>query len=363
MAVRLLHTADWQIGMKAAHLGPAVPRAREARLETARRIAELARAEKADLAILAGDTFEHPAVPLDDVGRVARALADFGCPVIVLPGNHDPLGAGSLWELPVWDECPNVRIARLESPIELESCVVFPCPLRSRWGTGDPTAWIPSGQFGDRIRIGTAHGAVAGLPNQEQTCSIPADAPALRRLDYLALGDWHSARQYRSPDGAVRMAYSGTPEPASFAEDASGFVLLVDIDSPGAAPRIRQERVARLRWIREEFQILESGALAAVLRKLEALASPETVAELHLAGALYPEDHGTLAALRQLASRFLFLRIDDGLRPVLRLEDLPDGPLREAARRLDQLALQEDQSAEARQALQTLLTLAKGAGA
>lgn len=363
MPVKLLHTADWQIGMKAAHLGPAAARARAARLETARGIAELARAEKADLAILAGDTFENHAVALADVEQVARILASFGCPVIVLPGNHDPLTPGGVWDLPVWRECPNVHIARLESPLEFESCVVFPCPLRSHWGSGDPTAWIPSGQFDGRIRIGVAHGAVAGLPNQDQVRSIPADAPLLRRLDYLALGDWHSARLYPVPDGAVRMAYSGTPEPTSFGEDASGHVLLVEIDAPGAAPRVQQERTARLHWMREEFEIRQSGALAGVLRRLEGLASQEAVAELRLRGALYPEDQGTLEAIRQLAARFLFLRIDDGLRPLLRLEDIPEGPLREVARRLDQMAQGGEQAAEARVALETLLTVAKGAGA
>lgn len=363
MPVKLLHTADWQIGMKAAQLGAAAARARAARLETARRIAGLARAEKADLAILAGDTFENHAVALADVEQVARILAGFACPVIVLPGNHDPLTPGSVWDLPVWRECPNVHLARLESPLELESCVVFPCPLRSHWGSGDPTAWIPSGQFENRIRVGVAHGAVAGLPNQDQVRTIPADAPALRRLDYLALGDWHSARLYAGPDGAVRMAYSGTPEPTSFGEDASGHVLLVEIDGPGAAPRVRQERVAQLEWMREECEVRQPGALETVLRKMEALASEDAVAELRLRGALYPEDWETLEAIRQLAARFLFLRIDDGLRPLLRLEDLPDGPLRKAARRLDQMAQEGEQAAEARLALETLLSLAKGAGA
>ncbi len=361
--MKLLHTADWQIGMKAAQLGAAAAQARAARLETARRIAELARQERVDLAVLAGDTFENHAVALDDVGQIARILAGFPCPVVVLAGNHDPLVSGGVWDLPVWRGCPNVHIPRLEAPLELEACVVFPCPLRSRWGTGDPTGWIPAAQYEDRIRIGVAHGALEGSPNEEQTPYIAADAPVQRRLDYLALGHWHSTRVYRGPDGAERMAYSGTPEPTSFGEDDSGNVLLVEIDAPGAAPRVRRARVAGLRWMREEYEICQSGALAATLAKLEQLASPETVAELRLHGALYPEDLDTLEAIRQLAGRFLFLRIDDGLRPLLRLEDLSEGPLREAARRLHEMAKDGQQAAEARLALETLLSLAKGAGA
>ncbi len=363
MPVKLLHTADWQIGMKAAQLGAAAARARAARLETARRIAELAVEESVDVVVLAGDTFENHGVALSDVETAVGILASCPCPVLVLPGNHDPVTVGGVWDLPAWSGAENVRVARLPAPVELESCVLFPCPVSSRWGTGDPTGWIPVGQHRERIRIGVAHGAVAGLPGEPRTLTIPADAPELRRLDYLALGDWHSARLYPGADGAVRMAYSGTPEPTSFGEDASGHVLIVEIDAPGAAPRIRQQRVARLQWIREEFEVLEPGALARFRERLAARAGDETVAEVRLTGTLYPEEQPELEALRQLAGKFLSLRVSEDLGQLLRLEDLPAGPLREAAQRLERMAETGEQAEEARLALRTLLTLARGAGA
>lgn len=363
MAVKLLHTADWQIGMRAAQLGAAAARARAARLETARRIAELAGEESVDVVVLAGDTFENHSVALSDVEAVAGILASCPCPVLVLPGNHDPVTAGGVWDLPAWSGADNVRVARLPAPAELESCVLFPCPVSSRWGAGDPTGWIPTGQYRDRIRIGVAHGAVAGLPGEPQSLTVPADAPELRGLDYLALGDWHSARLYSGADGAVRMAYSGTPEPTSFAEDASGHVLIVEIEAPGAVPRIRQQRVARLKWIREKLEVLEPGALARFRERLAACAGDETVAEVLLTGTLYPEEQAELEALRQLSGKFLSLRISENLGQVLRLEDLPMGPLRDAAQRLERMADGGEQAEEARVALRTLLTLARGAGA
>jgi DNA repair exonuclease SbcCD nuclease subunit len=57
--MRFLHTADWQIGMRAAMLGDKGERVRVARLESARCVIELARREKVDFVLVAGDTFEN----------------------------------------------------------------------------------------------------------------------------------------------------------------------------------------------------------------------------------------------------------------------------------------------------------------
>ena len=56
--VKFVHTADWQIGMKAAHVGAVGKRVRSERLESARRVVEAAASRQADFIIVAGDTFE-----------------------------------------------------------------------------------------------------------------------------------------------------------------------------------------------------------------------------------------------------------------------------------------------------------------
>src|SRR5882762_6295539 len=44
----------------------------------------------ADIAILAGDTFDSHRVPQDIVDRAADVIAAADLPVVILPGNHDP---------------------------------------------------------------------------------------------------------------------------------------------------------------------------------------------------------------------------------------------------------------------------------
>ena len=60
--LRFIHTADWQIGMKAAHVGAVGQIVRAERLEAASRVVEAATNHRADFIMLAGDTFEDNAV-------------------------------------------------------------------------------------------------------------------------------------------------------------------------------------------------------------------------------------------------------------------------------------------------------------
>lgn len=364
MPVKFLHTADWQIGMNARHTGAASPRVREARFRAAERLAQIAGEEQVDFAILAGDTFENHAVPLHEVERAAAILGRFPCVVYVLPGNHDPVEAGSIWERPVWREHQNVFILERAEPDFYGEVVVFPCPLRSRWSADDPTAWIPAGGYEGSFRIGIAHGTLEGLPSADRAHPIPADAAWARHLDYLALGDWHSLRIFGDGQCGCRMAYCGTPEPTGFGEDASGRALIVEIDSPGAPPRLREVQVASLDWKRIEREILEPGALARLRQEVEAVSGENVLLELKLRGALLPEDEAVLDALGSLAERFLLLRIDASeLLPCLALDDLAEGPVKEAARRLEEKTRAGGEAQAARLALRTLLRLAKGAGA
>ena len=60
--MRFLHTADWQIGMKASHVGEAGKRIRDERVAAAWRVVEAARAAGADFILVAGYTFEDHGV-------------------------------------------------------------------------------------------------------------------------------------------------------------------------------------------------------------------------------------------------------------------------------------------------------------
>jgi predicted phosphodiesterase len=341
--MKFLHTADWQIGMRAAHAGTAGRQIREERFKAIERVVARAREAGAAFILVAGDTFEHNGVERALVERTGDLLKAFGGPVYIIPGNHDPCVPGSVWEHPVWTGA-GLRVLRESAPLAIEGGELFPCPLLQPHSRREPTAWIASESPG-HIRIGLAHGTVEGIEQDDPVYPIPRDAPQRHGLDYLALGHWHSHAEYPS-GGAVRMAYSGTPEPTRFGERDSGKALLVEIAAPGAPPLITPLATGGLRWLSIARELLAPGELAEVRAQVEGIAQPgSTLLDITLGGLLFATDMPELTRLRELveARPFVFTRIADAaLRPAPNdaewLERLPEGVVRLAAARLRELA-------------------------
>ena len=342
--MKFLHTADWQIGMRAAHVGAAGVPVREARVEAARRVIETGREAGVEFVVVCGDTFEDNGVDRVLVQKIVDILAGFGGLVYVIPGNHDPFMPGSVWDHPAWRSSESVHVLREENPIDVPGGTLFPCPAQEPHSGKDPTLWIP-GSASRGIRVGVAHGTVEGMHQEEPDYPIPRDAAVRASLDYLAIGHWHSTAMYAAPDGALRMAYSGTHETTKFGERDSGNVLIVEIAEPGAAPIITQIRTGGLAWQVTEEEVRQPGDLANLREHLEALESPTaTLLELRVGGLLSAQDRDELARIEEiLASRFLFARIDSThLQPSPSddswIAGLPAGAPREAATKLRELA-------------------------
>jgi predicted phosphodiesterase len=382
--MKFIHTADWQIGMKAAHVGAVGARIREARLEAARKVIEAAAAHGAEFILVAGDTFEDNAVDRVLVQKAADILARSPVPVYVIPGNHDPLVPGSVWDHPAWSEQDPIRILTAPEPVQIPGGTLFPCPVLEKHSRKDPTAWIDAAQA-EGVKIGLAHGTVEGMPQLPPDHPIPRDAASRTGLDYLALGHWHSTATYEEPaGGAPRMAYSGTHETTRFGERASGNILLVEIPVPGEGgggvpPTVTLTpfRTGTLSWLTLEQEIGSEGDLARVRALVEQAGNPnETLIEVRLSGILPGKVGPELARIDELlASRFLYHRLDTGgLRPAPEddtwLEGIPQGVLREAALQLREQAAaaaeQPEPGADAQtaaQALMELYALVQGQGA
>ncbi len=342
--MRFLHTADWQIGMKARHVGEAAGRVREERLTAIGRLIDAARKNEVDCILIAGDTFEDNGVDRISVQKVADLLAGAEVPVYVIPGNHDPLMPGSVWEHPVWKSTENVHVLREEEPVEVADGLLYPCPVREKHSGADPTAWIETREA-EGIRVGIAHGTVEGIHQEEPDYPIPRDAATRAGLDYLALGHWHSIVTYEGPNGAVCMAYSGTHEPTKFGERDSGNALLVDIPAAGEPAMITSVRTGGLDWRVIETELRQPGDLMQLREQIEATEGPaSTLLELQMSGLLAAEDRGEISRIQEiLSSRFLFGRVDASrVRPSPEDESwiagLPAGVIREAGSRIQELA-------------------------
>jgi DNA repair exonuclease SbcCD nuclease subunit len=342
--VKFLHTADWQIGMKAAHVGEAGDRVRAERLHAVGRVVEAADREKVDFVVVAGDIFEDKGVDRALVRSVVDRLASCTAPVYLIPGNHDPLTPGSVWEHPAWSAFETIHLLQEEKPVAVPGGTLLACPVRARHSREDPTGWLRD-RADPGIRVALAHGSVQGLARDEPDHPIARDAWALAGVDYMALGHWHSFATFPAADGTVRMAYSGTPEPTRFGERDSGNVLVVEISEPRARPTVTKIPTNALCWATIEEELRQRGDLARLRATIEGRPDADTtLLELQVAGVLPAEDREEMARIAEIVdSRFLFGRIEaSGLQPSpddeTWLADLPAGILREAGFRLRDLA-------------------------
>ncbi len=273
---RFLHTADWQIGRQFASFDPEhAPILAEARIAVVERLAALALEHRVDAVLVAGDVFDAQTVSERTLRRLFNALAAYSGPWLLIPGNHDAALAESVWTRAQRLGAVPPHVHLLLAPelrlFEAQGFAVLPAPLAQRHTYNDLTAWFDEADTpAGLLRIGLAHGSVQGLLSEDIDSANPIapERAASARLDYLALGDWHGCKRIDA-----RTWYAGTPEPDRFKDNGSGQALLVEIDAPGAEPRVTQLQVGRFRWqaIAGVLQVAsDADALEAQLEGLDA---------------------------------------------------------------------------------------------
>lgn len=271
---RFLHTADWQIGRLYQTFDPEdAPVLADARFQAVERIAEMAASQGFDAVLVAGDVFDAQTVSDRTIRRLFNAMAGFGGPWVMIPGNHDAALAESVW----------TRAERLQAiPANVHlalkpGVMLFPeqgfaalcAPLTQRHTHSDLTDWFDAAETPDGLlRIGLAHGSVQGILADEIDSPNPiaADRASSALLDYLALGDWHGSKRIDAYTW-----YSGTPEQDRFKSNDAGQVLAVDIAGPGAEPIVSSVPVGQYSWYQWQQTLSVESDIDRFIERLEQL--------------------------------------------------------------------------------------------
>ena len=358
-----LHTADWQIGRQygqfetddAAMLA-------EARFEVVARIAALAAERGVDAVLVAGDVFDTQGVSDRSIRRLFAAMAGYAGPWVMIAGNHDAALADSVWSRAMQLGCipPNVHVPLATAVVDLAAAnlAVLAAPLTQRHTYDDVTqAFDALESAPGRVRVGLAHGSVAGrLPDTvDATNPIAPDRAARARLDYLALGDWHGCLSIDE-----RTWYAGTPEQDRFRGNEPGYVLDVRIAAPGATPQVERVATGKYRWSAWAETLSLPTDAQALAERMAALRA-EDVLRLDVQGHVNMETWDALQrAVDQAAAQVRALLPDlSGLRLEPDEADLAElrasGYVGEVAAQLQAMQSDPEQSAVAGEALRLLL--------
>lgn len=306
-AVTFLHTADWQLGMTRHFLSADAQHTYDqAREDAVVAIGRLAGQTGAEFVVVCGDVFDDPRVSARIVRRTLDALGDFPVPVYLLPGNHDPLDATSIYRSQTFvSACPsNVQVLDRAGVIRVRDGVTL---VAAPWTSKKPETDLIADQLarlntGDDLRIVVGHGGVDTFSPGADPATVDAanlDAAVESGLvDYIALGDRHST----TPIGASeRIWYSGAPEVTDFdhVESASGEVLEVTLSRGSrAGVTVRPHRVGQWTFTTVRCDLNGADDLAALRDTLTALPSKRrTVVKLAAVGALGLDDKAAFDAL------------------------------------------------------------------
>ena len=256
-----MHSADWQLGRAPYYLSDeARARFSAARVEVIGALAKLAVKEGCDFVVVCGDVFEsnhidrRVLVRALDKMRAAAPLSFF-----LLPGNHDPLDASSIFRSPTFKEHgpSNVTVLDGIEPVQAAPGVEL---IAAPWPNKRPLTDLVGEaceiiEPTDGLRVVCGHGAVDAMwPEVKDPAHI-----SLGRLEervesgvihYVALGDRHSTTDVGDTG---RVWYSGAPEPTDFDETEPGNVLVVDLDRDGV--RVDRRRVGTWRFEHRDWEL------------------------------------------------------------------------------------------------------------
>ncbi|MGJ8523534.1 hypothetical protein R84981_002237 [Carnimonas sp. R-84981] len=286
--LRLLHTADWQIGKSFGQFDPdEAALLAQARIDAIGKLAAVANEHQVDVVLVAGDVFDAQTVADKTIHRVFNAMQAFAGHWVLIPGNHDAALAESVWSRAerLGAVSDNVTLCLTPEALSLDALklTLLPAPLTQRHTYQDLTAWFDHAESpAEHYRVGLAHGSVQGVLDDSIDSANPLapERAASARLDYLALGDWHGVKEINP-----RCWYSGTPEPDRFRSNDAGHALLISIAAPQAIPEVTVLDTGSYRWHQQHYELRVDSDLAALEQWLASLNDHDVVA-LSLEGTL-----------------------------------------------------------------------------
>ncbi|MCB9666770.1 MAG: DNA repair exonuclease [Myxococcales bacterium] len=354
--LRFIHSSDWQLGMPFRWLqGDGGAKLRELRMLAIDQLAAMSKKRGASFVLVAGDLFDDNTVSKSIILEANECIGRIGCPVYVIPGNHDYGGPASIYSQSLFLESKPANLIvlgeRKATRTVDDAAWLLPAPLLHRHEAADPTAHITESFGGhDAPRIGIAHGTIRRFDKSgEGTVPnlIDPRRAELGKLDYLALGDWHGLVQVNP-----NTWYSGTPEATSFKDNQPGHVLLVTMDGRGTVPHVEPLKVGQARWIKKSFDIYQDEDINALYQWLDALEQPRlTLASVTIKGSLSMSGLSKVRAFTEAAPSRLLHYQDDSEHLLSRASasDLDsiasDGYLRAAIERLIHREKSGDQTA------------------
>ena len=307
--MKILHTADLHLGapMRARLSAREGRLRRDELLSSFLGLLKTARAEGCAAVIIAGDLFDTEAAAASLSSAVIDTVKSFSdIDFYYARGNHEG-DARFCAAVP-----KNLHIFGKEIEYFEKENIVFFGKEAINYNDFDNIRLQEN-----KINIMIAHGAWADGYNK--SADIPLGFLRGRRIDYCALGHYHSYAQKRIDERGIAV-YAGTPEGRGFDEIGPKGAVLIEADENGITHRFLP--LARRTLHRIEADISEAKSLLEVFslceNALKSAGKNDLVRLLLVGKRKHLPAIDTLAVLRSFQTQFYYLEVED------RSTDAPD---------------------------------------
>lgn len=223
MRVKFLQFGDLHLDAPFTSLSDAegMPQLRRQELKRALgRIIELAFTEEVDMVLVCGDLFEHSYISKSTINYIAAQLMKIpSIPVIIIPGNHDPICPDSYYNCFSWPA--NVHILSGESTIYVDTDIG--ARVYSNFS-------LDNHLDGNAINILMHHGTLDMPFSSEAYQQISSEQLDSYGFDYYAMGHFHT--KILGAGTRKRIYNAGSPESLGFDEEGEHGVFIAEINKP-----------------------------------------------------------------------------------------------------------------------------------
>lgn len=225
MGLRILHSADWHLDSPFQGFRPEQRDYLKQELkQIPEKIADVCIREGCDLVLLSGDLFDGP-YSRSSADAVYHALERCGVPVMISPGNHDCLSAGSPWLEERWPENVHIFSGGLSAVTLPElDCKIYGAGYRSMESPGLLEGFRAEGP--ERYQIALLHGDPMRL--HSPYCPVTAAQVRDSGLSYVALGHIHKAGSFRAKN--TLCGWPGCPMGRGYDETREKGLYIVEME-------------------------------------------------------------------------------------------------------------------------------------
>jgi DNA repair exonuclease SbcCD nuclease subunit len=264
VALTIIHAADVHLDRAFTESGLRMTgRDRRRRLwEALSRIVDLA--QEADALCIAGDLYEHEHITRDTQQGLVHLFGDLECPVLLLPGNHDPYVPGSVYERTDWPA--NVHVFGRSEPelVELtDDIVVWGIAYTGRELRPEVVRRFRAPNDG-RTHLLLLHASVIGgfVGAEGDHCPVTTEELAATGAHFVMLGHHHAGRSFE------QACYPGSPEPLGWGERGLHAVNRLGVGEGRVASELQP--INRLSFEERELDVTGFASSAEVEQSLRA---------------------------------------------------------------------------------------------